>query len=1132
MHIDSLFRAVTNPCSTDRFDVELAEARLVGPSCAPRIGRFILLEEVGRGGMGVVFAAFDAELERKVAVKLLHAEVPRERLLREAQALAKVDHANLVTIYEAGEDHGQGYIAMEFVDGRSLAELQRQAPGHWRHWLRIYIEAGRGLHHVHLVGLVHRDFKPDNVLVQRDGRVVVADFGLAKRSATTTPRGSDTRLEDATSDRLTGAGARPGTIRYMAPEQFMGDECDARSDQYSFCLSLWQAVHGELPLAVHERDLLDAWRALDNRRLNTPMWFRRVLLRGLHPEPRMRWPSMEVLLHQLQQDPMTKLRRAVLAALAGIAVFAVAWLVREYLAMAVNEARAEAAAHQSQHELAELVRRRLEDMLVSAARLAPDPAIAMAMLTDVPEPDATPGWHNTALNKLLHPVSLAILSGHSRELRGVAFSPDSRLVATASLDDTIRLWRPDGEEEPQSPLLGHTDDVHILAFSPDGRLLASASRDGTVRLWDLSRPGTAPQVLTGHAGSVWYVAFSPDGRSLATSGDHGKLLLWQRSEDGLEFHPSGALVGHEGDVWQVEFSADGRRLVSAGADKTARIWSLDARKPLQVLRHDSNVFRAHFSPDGTKVVTAPASAAPRVWRVADGRPLFTLAADRRGVNDARFDPSGRLIATAGNDGAAKLWSVASGQLLRTLKLDFGGSAIAFSPTGDLLAAASYSGVLRVWRTEGHGGAYELTGHRASVFQIEFSGDGQHLVASSNDRTARVWDADALRHGPTQPLLEDAPNRTLVCTSAALLALAREDAIELHDRESGRLVRRMQVPNGSAGQCVLSSDSQAMLALAADGAVYRWDLARDDRERLVTVDATAFTFAAGGDALVGHRNGSVSLFDAAGELMDRVNAHAKAVNSFSDLFQGRYIASASVDGSLVRLDVSDGLRMRKLWAPTGFRLTGYRGCPDRGLLPVWNARNDQVLLWDIPRGVVARRFKIDAEAPNWVDIDCRRDLLAIMPRSGGVQRWKLDGTRLASVQPVLAGGMWTAAFSDRAALLLLNDLHGGLRIFEASNFKELAALEDIGTPLPLDASDRGLLVMSPEGGVTRIELSALLRPNAELRAELRRRTRVCPDLEQWRAVYSHDEAGALRADADCSRRHGGSSRAAPAWLASR
>ncbi|MCY1071004.1 protein kinase [Nannocystis sp. RBIL2] len=1126
MHIDSLFRAVTGPCSTDRLDVELVEARLVSPGCAPRIGRFILIEEVGRGGMGVVFAAFDAELERKVAVKLLHADVPRERLLREAQALAKMDHANLVTIYEAGEDHGQGYIAMEFVDGRSLAELQRQSPAPWRHWLRIYLEAGRGLHHVHLAGLVHRDFKPDNVLVQRDGRVVVADFGLAKLSAVTAPGCADTDPGDATDDRLTHAGARPGTVRYMAPEQLMGDDCDARSDQYSFCLALWQAVHGELPLGIHERDQIDAWRSLGHKRLKTPMWFRRILLRGLHPEPRLRWPSMEALLDRLQQDPIAQLRRAALGVFAGLAVVAVAWLVREYLDAAANEALAEAAVRQSQSELAELVQHRLDDVLTWATWRERDPAVRSNFLVDVRDPDATTEWRNAAIDTLLRPSSLAILRGHSGELRGVAFSPDGRLVATASLDHTIRLWRSDGQEEPQPPLRGHTDAVHLVAFSPDGRLLASTSRDRTVRLWDLSRPGTAPQVLVGHQGPVWYVAFSPDGRWLATSGDHGQVLLWQRSDDGLDFRSSGALLGHEGDVWQVEFSADGRQLVSAGDDHTARIWSLETQTLLRILPHDGNVLRAHFSPDGTKVVAASQTAAPRVWRVADGQRLHTLAADGQGVQDARFDPSGELIATAGNDGSAKLWSAASGRPLRRLKLGPGTSAIAFSPTGDLFAAASPSGDVRVWRTEGYGGAYELIGHQASVFQLEFSADGRYLVASSYDRTARVWDADALRHGPSQPILEDVPNRGLACASATLFALAREDTIELHDRETGRLRRRLHVPAGTARWCVLSPDSQAMLALATDGALYRWDLSRDDRELLVSTDANEFIFATGGDALVGHQDGSISLFNGTGERIDRVKAHAKAVNSFSELLQGRYIASAGVDGSLVRLDVSDGLRPQELSPPTGFRLAGNRGCADRGLLPVWNSRNGSVLLWDIPRGVIAHEF--GGKVPKWVDLDCKRNLLAIMPRSGGIQRWTLGGSRLSPQPPGLGGGAWSAVFNDEAALLLLSDLHGGLRIFEATTFTEKAALEDVGTPLQVGGDDGALLLMSPAGGVTRIELSALLRPNDELRVELRRRTTACPDLEQWRAVYSQDEAGARRAAEKCAARHGRGAPGLASW----
>lgn len=213
-----------------------------------RAGRFVLLSEIGRGGMGTVYSAYDAHLERKVAIKLLHRDTTAEpsshrRLLREAQAMARVSHPNVVSVYDVGEIDSQVFIAMEFIDGNPLSIWQKQPNRKWAEVVEMYLQAGRGLAAAHGMGLIHRDFKPDNVLVGRDGRARVLDFGLA-RFDELQPEEPCPALPETTSQPWTrthtGAGTCAGTPGYMSPEQYLGAPLDARSDQFSFCVALYE----------------------------------------------------------------------------------------------------------------------------------------------------------------------------------------------------------------------------------------------------------------------------------------------------------------------------------------------------------------------------------------------------------------------------------------------------------------------------------------------------------------------------------------------------------------------------------------------------------------------------------------------------------------------------------------------------------------------------------------------------------------------------------------------------------------------------------------------------------------------------------------------------------------------------
>jgi serine/threonine protein kinase/Flp pilus assembly protein TadD len=299
------------------------------------IGRYVVLRRLEGGGMGIVYAAYDPQLDRRVAVKVLRAShrereatsVGRARLLREAQALARLSHPHVVSVHDVGTHDGSVFIAMEFVEGDTLAHWIRARPRPWRAALRVLLEAGDGLQAAHEAGIVHRDFKPENVMVDSAGHARVLDFGLARTDdnvapATASPPGVPALVQLATSSPITVAGALVGTPAYMAPEQFAGVECDARTDQFAFCVTAWRALYGQRPFEgdnafALSAAVLEGQVVLPADERSVPSFVRRVLLRGLSARREDRFESMAQLLAQLRHDPRTRRRRWTLGAGAG-----------------------------------------------------------------------------------------------------------------------------------------------------------------------------------------------------------------------------------------------------------------------------------------------------------------------------------------------------------------------------------------------------------------------------------------------------------------------------------------------------------------------------------------------------------------------------------------------------------------------------------------------------------------------------------------------------------------------------------------------------------------------------------------------------------------------------------------------
>jgi tetratricopeptide (TPR) repeat protein len=351
----------------DAADPARPEATTVGLPRGAHFGRYTILEEIGVGGMGTVYAAYDPVLDRKVALKVLNSEVTdpdaSQRLLREAQAMARLNHPNVVSVHDAGTHDGQPFVAMEFVEGSNLGVWLGSEERPWQDIVESYVAAGDGLAAAHAAGLVHRDFKPSNVMVGDDGRVRVSDFGLARppqggdweTTVTMTAEAVETEIDE---DRgaglldtpLTRDGTILGTPAFMAPEQVLRAQADQRSDQFSFCVSLYVSLFRQHPFGPFVSS--DAWavRAVQGEiepppaGSPVPARIQAAILRGLSGNPQDRFPGMDDLLTVLRFNPRHTRQRWMMGVLAAVALAVAAagishWVIQRRQLCSDGEAR-------------------------------------------------------------------------------------------------------------------------------------------------------------------------------------------------------------------------------------------------------------------------------------------------------------------------------------------------------------------------------------------------------------------------------------------------------------------------------------------------------------------------------------------------------------------------------------------------------------------------------------------------------------------------------------------------------------------------------------------------------------------------------------------------------------------------
>jgi WD40 repeat protein len=897
----------------------------------PKVSGYEVLEELGRGGMGIVYRAKQIGLNRFVALKVIlaggHAGTETlSRFRAEGEAVARLQHPNIVQIYGVGEQEGRPYFAFELVDGGNLARRLNGAPQaaiRAATWLRTL---ARAVEAAHRKGIVHRDLKPSNILIAADGTLKITDFGLAKAI------GSDAEL--------TRTEAVMGSPSYMAPEQASGKtrEVGAAADIYALGSILYELLAGRPPFqGASALEILEQVRWADpippgNLRTGVPRDLETICLKCLEKEPGRRYRSAGDLADELARflvgepiraRPISTLaragrwcrRRPALAAASGIAAASIAGVLVLLLTFGIHQARAArelgAALEGARRLSASLILGRGQALCeqddIAGGVLWLARSLEMAERTGDVALCRVIRLNVDAWARQLHRLRLCL--EHPTSVAAIAFSPDGSAIATGGDDGATRVWDAKTGRLLVPPMV-HSEAVKTVAFNQDGTLLLTLARDGNAVLWNRDR-GTRICAHIGHAGIVNVARFSWDGRTVLTAGDDGTVRFWNAA-DGKSVGP---ILRHPGPVRVAVFRPDART-VFAASDSRAAVWDAGTARACATLAHDFSrdgpIRVASFSPDGSIVATGAENGAVRLWSSTSGTAIGVPMQHGARIVAVSFSPCGRKLLTASFDWRAQLWNTATGARLGEpmRHRDIITSAI-FHPDGRSLLTGSVDGTARLWDADSSLPVGPPMTHRGEVHAVAIGPDGRTILTSGSMNVAQVW---AIRDGYPQPKVlpyDGWPSALAFSPDGKFLVIGGQDfCARIVDVGSGKAIGAMLRHADEIKALSFSHDGAKIASGGDDRSIRVWD-ARTGQSMAAPIvhrdkiHSLAFS-PEDRTILTGTRSGMIALWEiSTGRLVAERQAHAGPVSAAVFHPDGTRCLTGSADQT-ARLWRTDGI----------------------------------------------------------------------------------------------------------------------------------------------------------------------------------------------------------------------------------
>jgi serine/threonine protein kinase len=710
-----------------------AEQLLLGKWRGFAIGGYRILERLGSGGTGTVYLAEHEVMRRRVAIKVLpaaYAEEPEvlERFRREAQAVAALDHPNIVRAYDFRREGELHFLVMEYVDGVSLQQLlAKEGPLEIAQACDYARQAAEGLQHAHEAHLVHRDIKPANLLVDRAGTVKLLDLGLARYA----PDGTESVTKKFDENTVMG------TADYLAPEQALNlHAVDIRADIYSLGATLYCLLAGHPPFNAGTVTQKLLWhqmrdpRPLCEVRADVPPELAEVVARMMSKDREERYSTPAEVADALAPWSHGPVVPRLEGRIPGNTDSSVSARIPRTAGRGASSPRSGIAVETRSAEADPTGR-------LDRSRPTPD-------LRRKGPPEKGWGWVAIlCVGSLLLAVLATGIIGFFL-WRAVNSAKPPVVVNPSDDDDSAPVMRvepvfelPAAPAGPMFKLDGHAGAVLSVAFSPRGNYALSGSADSTLRLWDLKERKEAG-VLRGHAGDVLHVAFNPAGHQAVSASADGTVRVWEV--------PRGRILkelkGHSKRVLCAAFTSDGRQVLACGEDGFLRTWGLPGGQELRkVAAHKNGAFAlAPSPPPHRQAVTAGGDGEIQLWDLERGWSLRKVAERQPAVTAIAYLPDGKRILCAYADGKLRLWNVDERRLEKTFDAHQGKAlAVAVSRDGKLAISGGSDRHIRLYdleRMERLGLSFD--GHTGEVTGLAFSPQGRHFVSSGTDKSVRVW----------------------------------------------------------------------------------------------------------------------------------------------------------------------------------------------------------------------------------------------------------------------------------------------------------------------------------------------------------------------------------------------------------